>query len=77
VSNFAQIAAIGGYSVYFIKAISDRKDNSMLAMHGFIERQNIARFIDQINAETDPAKRAVIIKLLSEEEAKLASHNRK
>jgi hypothetical protein len=49
----------------------------MSAMHDLIERQNIAHFIDQINAETDPAKRAVIIKLLSEEEAKLASHNRK
>jgi hypothetical protein len=49
----------------------------MSAMHDFIERQNIAHFIEQINAETDPAKRAVIIKLLSDEEAKLASHNRK
>jgi hypothetical protein len=49
----------------------------MSAMHDFVERENIAHFIDQINAETDPAKRAVIIKLLSEEEAKLASHNRK
>jgi hypothetical protein len=49
----------------------------MSAMHDFVERQNIAHFIDQINAETDPAKRAVIIKLLSEEEVKLASHNRK
>jgi hypothetical protein len=39
----------------------------MSAMHDFVERQNIAHFIDQINAETDPAKRAVIIKLLSEE----------
>ena len=45
----------------------------MSAMHDFIERRNIAQFIDQINAETDPAKRAVLIKLLSEEEAKLVS----
>lgn len=37
---------------------------------GFIERQNIARYIDQLKIETDPVRRDMLSKLLAEEEAK-------
>ena len=37
---------------------------------GFIERQNIARYIDQLKIETDPVRRDMLSKLLDEEEAK-------
>ncbi len=33
-------------------------------MEKFIERQNIAHYIDQLKAETDPIKRAMLQKLL-------------
>ena len=36
----------------------------------FVERQNVARYIDLIKAETDPVKRDVLLKLLAAEEAK-------
>ena len=36
----------------------------------FVERQNVARYIELIKTETDPAKRNVLLKLLAEEEAK-------
>jgi len=37
---------------------------------GFIERQNIAHYIDQLKIETDPVRRYMLSKLLAEEEAK-------
>ena len=37
---------------------------------GFIERQNIARYLDQLKIETDPVRRDMLAKLLAEEEAK-------
>jgi hypothetical protein len=43
-------------------------------MEHFIERQNVAHFKDLLKVETDPAKRAVLLKLLAEEETKQASH---
>jgi len=38
----------------------------------FVERQNVARYIDLIKAETDPVKRDVLLRLLAAEEAKQA-----
>jgi hypothetical protein len=45
-------------------------------MERFIERQNIAKFTSQLQAETDPVKRATLQSLLKAEEAKLAAHDR-
>jgi hypothetical protein len=42
----------------------------------FIERTNIAHFEDLLKAETDPAKRATLLNLLTAEEAKQVSHGR-
>ena len=36
----------------------------------FVERQNIAHYIDQLKIETDPVQRETLLKLLAEEEAK-------
>jgi hypothetical protein len=36
----------------------------------FVERQNIAHYIDQLKIETDPVQRDMLLKLLAEEEAK-------
>jgi bacterioferritin (cytochrome b1) len=41
-------------------------------MQDFIENHNIQKFIDQLKDESDPVKRAMLIKLLAEEEAKHA-----
>ncbi len=43
-------------------------------MEKFIERQNIAHYIDQLKTETDPIKRKILQNLLAEETAKQASH---
>jgi hypothetical protein len=43
----------------------------------FIERQNIARFTDQLRTETDLTKRKMLQTLLAEENAKEASHVRR
>lgn len=40
------------------------------SMKVFVERQNIAHYIDQLKIETDPVRRDMISKLLAEEEAK-------
>jgi hypothetical protein len=40
------------------------------SVKGFIERQNIAHYIDQLKTETDPFQRDTLLKLLAEEEAK-------
>ncbi len=40
------------------------------SVKGFIERQNIVRYIDQLKIETDPVRRDMLSKLLAEEEAK-------
>ncbi len=40
------------------------------SVKGFIERQNIARYIDQLKIETDPVRRDMLSKLLAEEDAK-------
>lgn len=39
-------------------------------MDDFVERQNILHFTDMLKAETDPAKRETLLKLLAEEAAK-------
>ena len=39
-------------------------------MDDFIARQNILHFMDRLKDETDPAKRAMLIRLLAEEEMK-------
>ena len=39
-------------------------------MQTFVEDHNIENFTDQLKVETDPVKRATLIKLLAEEEAK-------
>jgi hypothetical protein len=43
-------------------------------MERFIERQNVEHYKDLLKSEKDPVKRAVLQKLLAEEEAKQASH---
>ena len=43
-------------------------------MDRFIERQNIAHYVDQLKTKTDPIKRAMLQKLLAEEKVKQASH---
>lgn len=40
-------------------------------MEEFVERANIANFTARLKAETDPLKRALLLQLLVEEEAKL------
>ena len=42
-------------------------------MEKFIERQNIAHYEDQLKAESDPVKRAMLERLLAEEKVKQAS----
>ena len=37
----------------------------------FVETQNVARYVDLIKTEKDPTKRKLLLKLLTEEEAKL------
>jgi len=39
-------------------------------MQNFVENHNIQKFGDQLKVETDPVKRATLVKLLAEEEAK-------
>lgn len=43
-------------------------------MEKFIERQNIAQYVDQHKTEVDPIRRAMLQRLLAEERAKQASH---
>jgi hypothetical protein len=43
-------------------------------MDQFVERQNIAHYVDQLKTEKDPTKQAMLARLLAEEEAKQASH---
>ena len=44
------------------------------AMQNFVERSNIADFSKTLETETDPAKRALLLRLLAEEKVKQASH---
>ena len=39
-------------------------------MDGFVERQNIAHYIEQLKTEIDPIKRIMLERLLAEEKAK-------
>jgi hypothetical protein len=39
-------------------------------LKAFVERQNVAHYIDQLKIETDPVQRDMLLKLLAEEEAK-------
>ena len=41
-------------------------------MQNFMERTNIANFAERLKTETNSVKRALLIKLLAEEEAKQA-----
>jgi hypothetical protein len=40
------------------------------SVKGFVERQNIARYIDLIKTETDPVKRKLLLRLLAAEQTK-------
>ena len=40
------------------------------SVKAFVERQNIAHYMDQLKTETDPVQRDTLLKLLAEEEAK-------
>jgi hypothetical protein len=42
----------------------------------FIERKNIAHYLDQLKTETDPIKRATLQTLLAEERIKQAGHGK-
>ena len=44
------------------------------AMDNFIERLNIAHYLEQLKTVTDPIKREMLQQLLAEEKAKQASH---
>lgn len=44
-------------------------------MDRFVERQNIAHYVEQLRTETDLNKRAMLERLLAEERAKQASHD--
>jgi len=46
-------------------------------MEDFVERQNIAHYVEQLKTEIDPIKRAMLQTLLAEEKAKLASFGKK
>lgn len=48
--------------------------NPQGAMDRFVERKNIAHYVNQLKIQTDPAKRKMLQTLLVEEQAKLASH---
>jgi hypothetical protein len=39
-------------------------------LKAFVERQNVAHYIDQLKAETDPVKRDTLLQLLAEEKTK-------
>jgi hypothetical protein len=41
----------------------------MLTMRQFIERKNVERFLGCLSTETNPVKRIILLKLLSEERA--------
>jgi hypothetical protein len=43
-------------------------------MDKFVERQNIANFIGQLETEAEPIKRAMLHRLLTEEKVRQASH---
>lgn len=44
-------------------------------MDKFVERQNIAHYVELLKAEADPIKREMLERLLAEEEAKAARHD--
>jgi hypothetical protein len=44
-------------------------------MDQFVERQNIAHFVEQLKTEADPIKREMLERLLAEEKARGASHD--
>ena len=44
------------------------------SLEDFIERQNIARFADQLKTESDPIKRKILLDLLAREESQRADH---
>jgi hypothetical protein len=54
--------------------IATRTPRGGFHMDRFIERQNIAHYVDQLKTQTDPIKRAMLQKLLAEEKIKQASH---
>jgi hypothetical protein len=41
------------------------------ATKAFVKAQNVARYVDLIKTEDNPAKRETLLKLLAQEEAKL------
>ena len=43
-------------------------------MEKFVERENIAHYVDQLKTEIDPIRRTMLQRLLAEEKAKQASH---
>ena len=43
-------------------------------MEKFVERENIAHYVDQLKTENDPIRRTMLQRLLAEEKAKQASH---
>ncbi len=40
------------------------------SVKAFVERRNIAHYIDRLSTEANPAQRDTLLKLLAEEEAK-------
>jgi hypothetical protein len=40
------------------------------SVKAFVERQNIAHYLDQLRTETDPVRREKLLQLLAEENAK-------
>jgi hypothetical protein len=71
VSNFAQSPLRAGSTVRC--RIATRKADEG-AMDNFIERLNIAHYLEQLKTVTDPIKREMLQQLLVEEKAKQVSH---
>ena len=44
-------------------------------LKAFVERENIAHYLEQIKSEADPVKRKLLVQLLNEEKAKYVSGN--
>jgi hypothetical protein len=68
VSNFAQSPLRAGSTVRC--RIATRKAD----VDNFIERLNIAHYLEQLKTVTDPIKREMLQQLLVEEKAKQVSH---
>ena len=64
----AELVRRGHHVLYKLGGLLTSGRIPMLTMCKYIERQNVERFIKCLSTETDPAKRTILLILLSEEE---------